>query len=208
MGKPKKPLPPLKVVQHFFSVNSSTGDLIWNVSIPNNRIKPGDIAGSKKKTGYIYVNVPKYGCFAAHRIIFLLAYKYDPFPLDVHHIDLNRSNNKPINLEPLTTAENNQYKGLYRNNSTGYPGVSFSDGRYRAYINFFGEQINVGFYLTALEAHKKRTFEKEKMILERQHQLAELDNIWTQGELALSDEDYISQFDLIKSELEELSKES
>ena len=206
MGKPKKPLPPFDVVSHCFSVNSNTGDLLWNISIPNNRIKPGDLAGSKKKSGYIYVNVPNYGCFAVHRIIFLLTHKYDPFPLDVHHIDLIRSNNKPSNLEPLTTAENNEHKGIYSNNSTGYPGISFSDGKYRATIYFAGKQINVGFYQTAKEAHEKRTFEKQKMILERQHQLAQLNDIWTQGELELSDEDYIKHFDSLKSDLDELSE--
>ena len=44
------------------------------------------------------------------------------------------------------------------------------------------------------------------MILERQHQLAQLNDIWTQGELELSDEDYIKHFDSLKSDLDELSE--
>lgn len=72
----------------------------------------------------------------------------------VDHIDTNGLNNTRSNLRLTTHSQNLQNRGMQKNNTTGYKGVSKKDGRYRASICVNGIAIHLGTYKTPEEAHQ------------------------------------------------------
>ena len=48
----------------------------------------------------------------------------------IDHIDGNPLNNQISNLRHATVAENNRNRKMHKNNTTGYKGVSFSNGKF------------------------------------------------------------------------------
>ena len=77
-----------------------------------------------------------------------------PRNLHVDHINGNGLDNRRSNLRLATTAQNNQNRDKYKNNTTGYKGVSQQRGRrrFRAQIYVNGRAIYLGWYETAIEA--------------------------------------------------------
>lgn len=69
--------------------------------------KTGNRAGSHRKDGYrnIYVNGKTY---LEHRLIWCYVHGY--MPIEIDHIDRNRSNNDITNLRESTRLENNRNK--------------------------------------------------------------------------------------------------
>lgn len=90
--------------------------------------------------------------YLAHRLVWLLTYGYMPDFID--HIDRNPMNNKISNLRSVTKSENEHNRGIYKNNSSGYPGVCFDkrNKKYKAGIKINGKQIHLGYFDTASEA--------------------------------------------------------
>lgn len=85
-----------------------------------------------------------------HRVI--LGIK-DP-RLEVDHVDGNGLNNERANLRVASHSQNVLNKHIYRNNSSGYKGVSLRSGgsSWRAYINVNGKRRYLGNYSTPAEA--------------------------------------------------------
>lgn len=80
----------------------------------------------------------------------------------VDHINRDRLDNRKCNLRFCNLQENNMNKGIQSNNSSGYPGVSYSKNKWRAYIGINGKQIHLGRYSTleeAIEARKQAEIE-------------------------------------------------
>lgn len=72
----------------------------------------------------------------------------------VDHWDVNPLNNTRKNLRLATHAENQHNKGISRNSTTGYKGVSRTkEGRYRGTISMNGKQTHLGEFNTPEEAH-------------------------------------------------------
>lgn len=90
--------------------------------------------------------------YKTHRLIWLLTYGYMPDFID--HIDRNPMNNKISNLRSVTKSENEHNRGIYKNNSSGYPGVCFNkqENKYQAEITANGKRIYLGRFATAEEA--------------------------------------------------------
>ena len=86
----------------------------------------------------------------AHRLIIDC-----PASMQVDHINGNRADNRRENLRIVTSQQNNFNRGLNSNSTTGYKGVSYKirDNRYQARIKHNGKSIQIGYFLTALEAH-------------------------------------------------------
>lgn len=74
----------------------------------------------------------------------------------VDHINRDRLDNRKYNLRFCSLQENNMNKGIQSNNSSGYPGVSYSKNKWRAYIGINGKQIHLGRYNTIEEAIEAR----------------------------------------------------
>jgi hypothetical protein len=74
-----------------------------------------------------------------------------PRELDVDHIKGDGLDNRMSNLRLVTTAQN---RDKYKNNTTGYKGVSQQRGRrkFRAQIYVYGKAIYLGWYDTPREA--------------------------------------------------------
>ena len=92
--------------------------------------------------------------FLGHRLAFL--YMTGDWPLvQVDHIDLNGLNNRWINLRDATRSQNLANTRAWRNNSTGFKGVSLckKTGRYRATISLNSKQKWLGSFDTPEAAH-------------------------------------------------------
>lgn len=92
--------------------------------------------------------------YLTHRVIWL--WHTGSWPEhEIDHIDRDPMNNRIENLRSITRSENMQNTGLHRDNSSGYPGVSFHKrtGKYEARIMVNNKQINLGLFNTTEEAY-------------------------------------------------------
>lgn len=73
-------------------------------------------------------------------------------------------NNKIENLRPATRSENLHNIGMNRNNSSGYPGVSFNKqaNKFMACIHANDKRIYLGYYATDEEAFRAYMLSKIK----------------------------------------------
>ena len=74
------------------------------------------------------------------------------------HINRDKSDNRRVNLRYASAAENQRNRGLQRNNTSGFIGVSWhrSFGKCRALIECGGKSINLGQYNAPEEAARVR----------------------------------------------------
>lgn len=75
-----------------------------------------------------------------------------PDGLQCDHISLNRCDNRRANLRIATYSQNAQNKFVYKNNKTGFKGVDFSHGKYRARIQIDRKSVMLGLFSTSEEA--------------------------------------------------------
>jgi hypothetical protein len=77
-----------------------------------------------------------------------------PKEMQVDHINGNGLDNRRSNLRLATSTENARNRDKFKNNTTGYKGVSRQKGRkkFRAQIYANGKAIYLGWYDTAREA--------------------------------------------------------
>ena len=92
------------------------GVMYWKIR-PANRVKVGDIAGTKTSHGYLqtYIDNKLYRC---HRLVFKYYFGYDPVS-DIDHIDGDRTNNNPWNLRDVNRQQNARNNITTRDNHNG-----------------------------------------------------------------------------------------
>lgn len=81
-----------------------------------------------------------------------------PDNLEVDHANHNTLDNRKSNLRVVTKSENLRNRNVQSNNTSGYKGVIFHAGRYRATIKVNRKNINLGRFDTieeAAEAYKR-----------------------------------------------------
>ena len=73
---------------------------------------------------------------------------------ETDHIDNNGLNNQRSNLRIVTHSQNQMNKGMSKNNTSGFKGVSWDKNskKWLALIRFNGKQIYLGVYTTKEEA--------------------------------------------------------
>ena len=89
-----------------------------------------------------------------HRLAFL--YVHGMWPTgEIDHADGNPSNNAIANLREASHAQNQRNRGLQKNNSTGFKGVSrrADCNRWTARIRVNRKDICLGFFASPEEAH-------------------------------------------------------
>jgi hypothetical protein len=125
-------LPTQAVLRRFFSYDQQSGLLRWRV--PRGRSTVGDEAGSPNKDGYKTVGLNGKN-YKVHRIIWKLVTGNAPAE-QIDHVDLDRANNRWINLREATCCENKQNSRTSASNSSGVKGVSYnkSERKWEAYI--------------------------------------------------------------------------
>lgn len=89
--------------------------------------------------------------YYAHRIIWRLM--TGEYPVDIDHINGNRSDNRWANLRSVTRAANLQNRRLSRNNTSGHHGVQATSwGTWQAYIGRGDANVCLGSFKTKTEA--------------------------------------------------------
>jgi hypothetical protein len=129
---------------------SSPSGLRW-IASNTNRIKVGDVAGSRNPEGYWILTRHGNKAHRAHNIIWELHNGRIPKGMTVDHIDRNPSNNKIENLRlatPSSQCHNRKNWGKYLKwvKRTKY-------GTFIGRFTLKGKLIEVGSYKTELEAH-------------------------------------------------------
>ena len=103
-------------------------------------------AGSINPKGYRMISVTIDGIkktLKAHRIAWY--YYYGELPNLIDHIDGDKLNNSIFNLRSCTNQQNQQNKGIFKNNKTGYKGVfMYREGFYTATIAYNNKRIYLG----------------------------------------------------------------
>ena len=102
MGK-HIPLPSQETLLEALDYELETGVLKHKV-YKNPQVQAGDIAGSLRRDGYVYVQINKRHYYAA-RIIWMMMTGEDPGDLYVDHKDRDRGNNRWSNLRLATRPQ-------------------------------------------------------------------------------------------------------
>lgn len=142
-----------------------TGLFTWLQKL-NRRVVVGATAGCVCKThGYVLIGINGRS-YRAHRLAWL--YKTGSWPKGgLDHKDLDKANNRWLNLREATQTQNMQNSGAHKNNSTGLKGVSFHkpSGKYAVKIRIDGRRKYLGLFATpeaAAEAYRNAANENHK----------------------------------------------
>lgn len=94
--------------------------------------------------------------YYAHRVIWKLVHGSDP--LDIDHVNGNRSDNRIANLESKTRGENLKNRRLSKNNTSGHHGVSFkaTHNLWSATIESDGVKTHLGWFRKKQDAISAR----------------------------------------------------
>lgn len=137
-------------VKELFGYDAENGILIKKLRRGRTYNKP--CGHNPRSDGYGSVNIDG-KMYKTHRVIWLIHYGSWPDG-EIDHLDRNKMNNRIDNLRSVCSSENQHNIGLFKNNSTGYPGVSWYKPleKYRAQIMVNNEQKHLGYFDTAEEA--------------------------------------------------------
>lgn len=137
------------------------GQLYWRIK-PSRRDPIGMVAGSQDRSrGYVAVTRNRKHYYA-HQIVFLM--HHGVIPLEVDHINGDKSDNRVENLRVCTRAQNMHNRPAQRNNKSGARNVSWSPARKKwcVFLTANRKTMNLGGYedfeladLVAAEARDK-----------------------------------------------------
>ena len=91
----------------------------------------GKKAGTLLSNGYIHIKINRKP-IGAHRLAWL--YAHGNIPIEINHINHNKSDNKLINLEPSDRSHNMRRKSLAKNNTSKVTGIYKERNLFRAMI--------------------------------------------------------------------------
>lgn len=152
-----KKLPSVVELRKRLSYDADSGVFKW-ISLPHmaRKIGVGDVAGSFDGR---YIDITLCGVrFGAHRAA--IAMSTGVWPECVDHVDGNKTNNRLSNLRSATQSVNQQnQRRAHKSSSTGLLGVvpvpsRKSSKKFRAQIFINGRPKNLGYFMTAQEAHQ------------------------------------------------------
>jgi len=112
-------------LKELLDYNSETGVFTWKVS-PARQVFSGDIAGTKRKDGYIQIKV-KNKLILSHRLAWIYMYGYLPKYID--HINGQRDDNRIINIREVSNQQNSLNSKISKNNTSGIKGVYWDKSR-------------------------------------------------------------------------------
>lgn len=131
--------------------DADTGVFKWRV-----RLSPvaasGSVAGSLYKNGRRYIAIDKKRYFASHLAWLYVTSTWPSGQID--HINMNRSDDRIVNLRLATSQQNSANRRVLANNKLGVKGVGIStlrvtkQQRFRARIRVNGRLIHLGYFST------------------------------------------------------------
>lgn len=131
--------------------NRDTGEFVWRISL-RGHTRVGNVAGTTSVLGYRHIMVDR-KLYYAHRLAFL--FEEGVFPTrDVDHINGRKDDNRWVNLRHATRSENLRNQKKFKNNTSGYKGVSPSSRgkKWVASGRLGGKQYYLGVFSTPAEA--------------------------------------------------------
>lgn len=146
---------PLSLARELFAYDPETGVVVFAKRRRANA-EQGKRVGHVNVHGYREVKIQLSGrkySVGEHRLIwFLVNGEWPPHQID--HVNGVRDDNRWANLRLATKAQNQANTGRYRNNTSGFRGVSKSPqaGRWRASIKVAGRSRTIGHYDTKEDA--------------------------------------------------------
>lgn len=134
------------------------GHLYWKQDRGNYKTKRGDRTGHlRAKDGYVTTRF-KGKTVTAHRIVFLLHYKY--LPEFVDHINGVRHDNRPENLRAASRSENGRNRKSSKTGTSKYLGVCWSKtgNKWCAQIKLGDKNKYLGYF--TVEEDAARAYDK------------------------------------------------
>lgn len=141
----------LERLREVLEYDPESGVWVW-IARTGKKSKPGKIAGSVESHGYVVIRIDK-GLYKAHRLAWL--YMTGEWPkATIDHKNLERADNRWVNLREATQSQNNTNRGLTGLNKSGFKGVSWEKlaGKWRAQGRAGRQAMYIGLYETKEEA--------------------------------------------------------
>ena len=129
-------------LREVLAYDPETGDFHWRAS--KGTAKAGSKAGTYDTHGYVQIKIDS-KIHLAHRLAWL--YVHGEWPdTQVDHRNRTRSDNRFDNLRKATNAQNQQNRGVDKNNTSGHPGVHWDirQRKWMAKIQIDGRRLSLG----------------------------------------------------------------
>lgn len=150
-------LPSQKHLHEWLSYDPETGIFRWIKEPRPCRPLLGEIAGTKRRFGYLFLQVRGFSQIGAHRLAWIYVHGMTIGGAEIDHIDGNPSNNAIGNLRLATSSQQKQNRKVQSNNRSGLKGAYYHACRrgkkWRSQIKVGDELIFIGYFSTAEEAH-------------------------------------------------------
>lgn len=127
-------LPSAERVREVLHYDPETGVFTW-IKTLSIRAVAGKVAGTVNKRGYRLISVDK-KTIPAHRLAWLHYYGKNPEGV-IDHINGMTGDNRIENLRDVSQMVNTRNSRIYKNNSSGYPGVYLDKKRNVWYVQIW-----------------------------------------------------------------------
>lgn len=139
-------------VRELLSYDPDTGIFTWRVARPGMPV--GSIAGWCDEKGYWRISIDDKP-YRAHRLAWFLVHGVWPSS-ELDHRNRIKTDNRIGNLREATRAQNQQNRPLFKNNTSGFAGVSWKsrEQRWRACFRMGGVCKELGLFETPEAANE------------------------------------------------------
>ena len=146
--------------RELLNYDPDTGLFVWREAMAT---RAGSVAGSLDGSGYIQIRVDQRK-YLAHRLAWLFVYGQWPSQ-ELDHINRCKTDNRIANLREATAAQNQQNKSTLKNNTSGFPGISYDPRkkRWQARICLNAARKSLGYFDTAAAAAEAYRMESMKL---------------------------------------------
>jgi len=141
---------PADYVRSILAYDGETGLFIWREA--RGCKQKGALAGTisaGRGRPYRQIKINR-RFYYAHKLVWLVVHGAWPDQLD--HINGDSLDNRLANLRLCTMSQNKANSRTYKNNTSGFKGVSRHGDKWRAYLNVNGTRINLGVFCTRSDA--------------------------------------------------------
>lgn len=153
-----KSLPSTERLRQLFSYDPETGILKW---LERRKGVNADMAAGAPSHGYIVVRIDG-SLYLIHRVIWKFVTGMEPLH-QIDHEDLDRSNNRWVNLREADNSKNMMNSGISSANTSGFKGVIWNAGAWAVRIKLNGKTHHFGRYKILEDAVKRMRSERKKL---------------------------------------------